>query len=86
MWELQQEIMKLRTAIRTHRDQKGDDNCYLDDENYLYSVLPEKLPADPELTNKELHMLNCSRYYDCRAAKKLYTPLKELPNDTQRKN
>lgn len=81
--ELQNEIMKLREGIRSHRDQKGDDNCWLDDFQ-LYGLLPEKINADPQLPNKELMMLNCSRYYDCRKAGKLYVPLTGDSDDTER--
>lgn len=76
--DLQQEVMKLRSAIRYHRDQKGDDNCWLDSKT-LYDVLPEKIGVSPELPDKQLMMINCSRYYDCRKAGKFYTPLDELP-------
>jgi hypothetical protein len=34
------EIERLRSAIRSHRDAKGDDRCWQDDET-LYAVLPE---------------------------------------------
>jgi len=34
------EVHRLQTAIRTHRDMRGDDRCWLDDET-LYKVLPE---------------------------------------------
>lgn len=76
---LQAEVMKLREAIRHHRDQKGDENCWLDDGSYLYGLLPEKIKADPHLPPKQLMMVNCSRYYDCRKGGKLYAPLDELP-------
>ena len=76
--QLIDEVMNLRNGIRKHRDQKGDDNCWLDD-FALYGLLPEKIKADPQLPDKELMMVNCSRYYDCRKAGKLYIPLKELP-------
>jgi hypothetical protein len=79
--ELQEEVMKLRTAIRNHRDQKGDDNCWLDDGNYLYNLLPEKIKCNPELPRKQLMMVNCFRYYDCRKANKPYVPLESLPGD-----
>ncbi len=75
--QLQQEVIKLRKAIRYHRDQKGDDNCWLDD-FVLYGALPEQIKANPELPDKELMMVNCSRYYDCRKAGKLYIPLETL--------
>ncbi len=72
--------MKLRNAIRRHRDQKGDDNCWLDDYEYLYSVLPEKIKCEPQLPeSKELMMYNCSRYYDCRKTNKLYVPVEKIP-------
>lgn len=77
--QLQQEVMKLREGIRKHRDQKGDENCWLDDQFYLYGLLPEKIGADPQLPDKDLMMLNCSRYYDCRKAGKEYIPLTKLP-------
>jgi hypothetical protein len=80
--ELQDEIMKLREGIRKHRDQKGDENCWLDDQFYLYGLLPEKINADPQLPEKPLMMANCSRYYDCRKAGKLYIPLTKLPEES----
>lgn len=70
--------MKVRAAIRTHRDQKGDENCWLDDQFYLYGLLPEKIGCDPRLPEKRLMMVNCSRYYDCRSQNKLYKPLASL--------
>ena len=76
--QIQDEVQKLRDGIRTHRDQKGDDNCFLDDQMYLYGLLPEKIGAYPELPNKDLMMLNCSRYYECRKIGKLYQPLKKF--------
>lgn len=76
--QLQDEVLKLRNGIRAHRDQKGDDNCWLDDQMYLYGLLPEKIGAEPELPNKDLMMLNCSRYYECRQNGKLYKPLKKF--------
>ena len=33
-------IAALETAIREHRDQRGDDRCWMDDEK-LYNILPE---------------------------------------------
>ena len=77
--QLQEEVMKLRNGIRKHRDQKGDENCWLDDQFYLYGLLPEKIKADPQLPEKQLMMLNCSRYYDCRKAGLMYVPLDKLP-------
>jgi hypothetical protein len=70
--------MVLRNAIRKHRDQKDDDNCWLDDFE-LYGLLPEQIKCNPDLPNKELMMYNCSRYYECRKANKLYVPVDKLP-------
>lgn len=77
--ELHNEVMKLREGIRKHRDQKGDENCWLDDQFYLYGLLPEKTKVDPQLPEKPLMMLNCSRYYDCRKSGKEYIALDSLP-------
>lgn len=37
---LQQQVARLEAAIRKHRDYRGDDRCWRDDEE-LYAVLPE---------------------------------------------
>lgn len=50
---------KLATAIRKHRDQKGDDRCYLDDYE-LYAALPEGFTPPPYDTCIELE--NCKKY------------------------
>lgn len=61
MWEveLQEEVETLRAAIRKHRDEKGDDRCYLDDYE-LYKVLPEGFEPPKYCTAVELE--NCKRY------------------------
>lgn len=41
---LMDEVKRLRTAIRQHRDQEGDQRCQLDDD-LLYEVLPEGKPT-----------------------------------------
>jgi hypothetical protein len=79
--QLRDEVIKLRTTIRTHRDQKGDENCWLDDGMYLYGLLPEKIGADPQLPNKQLMMQNCVKYYECRKRGKLYKPFSEMPSN-----
>lgn len=43
--ELRSELQCLRSGIRQHRDEKGDDRCLADD-NRLYGLLPEKLLAN----------------------------------------
>lgn len=55
----------LRAAIRNHRDQKGDDRCWIDD----YSVwgLLNDTPAEPRaLPNYETMMKKCSAFYEYR--------------------
>ena len=64
---LRAEIMKLRTEIRYHRDQKGDDRCWLDDVK-LYKVLPE---GEKELANfalpcREKFLGSCKRFWESR--------------------
>lgn len=57
------EIERLRTAIRKHRDYRGDDRCFQDDAE-LYAVLPEgdTRPACDTAVTIE----NCHRYIRCR--------------------
>lgn len=57
------EVDQLRTAIRSHRDQRGDDRCWQDDET-LYAVLPEGFTAPARDSSVEL--ANCQRYIACR--------------------
>lgn len=61
--KLAAEIEKLRVAIRKHRDQRGDDRCWLDDEE-LYKVLPEGYTPPERDTSVELH--NCEQFIACR--------------------
>ena len=59
-------IKELEQAIINHRDQKGDDRCWLDDKE-LYSVLNEPIPDTAGiLPSKEVFLGNCERYYQCR--------------------
>lgn len=53
------EVERLRQAIRTHRDQRGDDRCWQDDET-LYNVLPEGYTPPVRDTSVELEL--CQRY------------------------
>lgn len=46
-------VKELQTAIRKHRDQRGDNRCWLDDHD-LYSVLPEGYMPPKEDTCVEL--------------------------------
>lgn len=54
----------LETAIRKHRDQRGDDRCWLDDLE-LYAVLGDEQP-DLTLPLREEFLSNCSRFWECR--------------------
>lgn len=57
---------KLLAAIRKHRDQRGDDRCWLDDRE-LYTALPEGLDgADLRLHCPEEMLANCKRYIAAR--------------------
>lgn len=53
------ELEKLQTAVRKHRDERGDSRCYLDDYE-LYAALPEGYTPPPYDTKVELK--NCERY------------------------
>ncbi len=61
---LREEIRRLRAGIRTHRDQRGDDRCWLDDEK-LYALLHEGVPARTSL-DIELMLPNCRRFIETR--------------------
>lgn len=57
------EIRRLQAAIRQHRDQRGDDRCWMDDET-LYKVLPEGyVPPERDVT---VELAQCERYLACR--------------------
>ena len=63
------EIVRLRTAIRKHRDQRLDDRCWMDDYE-LYEVLPEGIDpsyVDLRLLPKEVMMRNCKHFVECRS-------------------
>lgn len=52
-------IEELETAIHKHRDQRGDDRCWMDDED-LYRVLPEGYEPPERDTSVEIG--NCQRF------------------------
>lgn len=52
-------IKELEAAIRKHRDQKGDDRCWLDDEE-LYNLLPEGF--DSRQLSPEIMLKNCAKF------------------------
>ena len=55
------ELDRLRAAIRKHRDQRGDDRCWLDDRE-LYAVLGDANDGDQRLPPPE-EMLECCKRY-----------------------
>ncbi len=63
---LRQEVMRLRTGIRAHRDAKGHDRCWRDDFEVLYAMLPETTEADLKLPPKQEFLENCERYWQQR--------------------
>lgn len=55
-------IIERRNAIRGHRDQKGDDRCWLDD--YLvWAMLEDSSSKPPPLPPVEEAMKNCCAFY-----------------------
>ena len=61
--KLESRVDELEAAIRKHRDQRGDDRCWLDDEE-LYKVLPEGYNTPSRDTAVELD--NCRKFIECR--------------------
>ena len=60
---LRNEIVKMRKALRYHRDQKGDDRCWLDDD-LLYELMPETPPST--LLPSPAFMERCQRFHEAR--------------------
>ena len=52
---LQFQLQNLRDAVRAHRDARGDDRCWLDDEE-LYKMLPEGYTPPARDTSVELDL------------------------------
>jgi len=61
--ELRRRVAELESAIRLHRDQRGDDRCWLDDRQ-LYAALPEGYTPPAEDSAVELE--RCQQYIRCR--------------------
>ena len=62
---LKEEIKKLRSLIRYHKDQKDDDRCWVDDIR-LYEALPEGCVGyDSTLPPEDVFLDNCKRF--CRS-------------------
>jgi len=58
--QLRNEVMKLRTAIREQRDQKGHDLCWYVPE--LWNVLPEKIEPSPPIPPWPDFMQRCAAF------------------------
>ncbi len=58
------EIARLKNAIRRHRDNRGDDRCWLDDQE-LYAALGET-EAVFILPPRPVFLKNCERFFDMR--------------------
>src|SRR6185295_4021271 len=64
--DLEYKVLHLQTAIRKHRDQRGDDRCWLDDVE-LYRALGEPmLIKDLALPGPCEMMANCVRFIKSR--------------------
>lgn len=65
--DLRDLILERRLAIRTHRDQRGDDRCWLDD--YVVWAMLEDSPCAPTvLPSFETGMQLCWQFYHWRRA------------------
>lgn len=60
---LEEKIAHYEVAIRKHRDMKGDDRCWLDDEE-LYNTLPEKY--FPPARDSKVELCNCAKFIESR--------------------
>jgi hypothetical protein len=75
------QVKKLHRAIRRHRDQRGDNRCWLDD-NELYAILPDfQPPIDTELPPKCIFLHNCERYWATRQGPFTYIELSRLSKE-----
>lgn len=68
--KLEERVNDLETAIRSHKDNYGDDLCWLNDKK-LWILLPEYKEEDllnisNSLPQKDEFLSNCSRYHESR--------------------
>ena len=54
-------LLELRAAIRTHRDERGDDRCWIDDQT-LYAILGDGNLGDNTVGDPEAMRKNCDRF------------------------
>jgi hypothetical protein len=66
--EVLDEMERLEAAIRKHRDQKGDDRCWMDDQDLYAALGAESIHADTSLPPREEFMESCRRFYAQRQA------------------
>jgi hypothetical protein len=82
--ELQARVAELESAIRNHRDQKGDDRCWMDDQS-LYAVLKDGNLGDNTVGDQAKMLKNCERYVHLRCQGgggwKSYAELEAANND-----
>jgi hypothetical protein len=58
--QMRTEILKLRTAIRTHRDSAGHSLCWYHPE--LWSLLPDKEMPNPKIPPTGEFLAKCAEY------------------------
>jgi len=64
--ELEAEVQRLREAIRTHRDERGDSRCWLDDAR-LYAAIGEAInESEFRLPERCEFLASCERYWESR--------------------
>lgn len=56
-------VKKYEEGIRAHRDARGDDRCWMDDEE-LYKLLPEGF--EPPLRDSSVELERCKQFITCR--------------------
>ncbi len=60
--QLRKEIIRLRNAIRQHRDETGHGRCWLDDQR-LYAILPDNQEPNLALPPRADFLANCALYW-----------------------
>lgn len=74
--QLRSRLKQLEEAIVSHRDQHGDDRCWMDDEA-LYEAAGV-LKADRRVGSKEDMLKNCQRYIEARCEQGKWISYAEL--------
>lgn len=59
---LRKEIMRIRTAIRKHRDAKDNSRCWHNDLQLYEKTLPEVKPAGRMNLPEDVLFRNCKKY------------------------